>query len=67
MAERKYKELWIVEEKPATAGRTARNFWTKIGVAWENRDGSYSLELIAMPVNGRMQMRDPKPSTNRDE
>jgi hypothetical protein len=58
---RKMKELWVVEDKPATEERPARSYWTKIGVAVENRDGSYSLHLVAVPVNGRLQMRDPAP------
>lgn len=58
---RKFKELWVVEDRPATAERPAKSFWTKIGVAFENRDGSFSLHLAAIPVNGKMQMRDPAP------
>jgi hypothetical protein len=53
------KQLWMVEDRPATAQREARSFWTKVGVAFENRDGSWSLELAAVPVSGRLQMRDP--------
>jgi hypothetical protein len=58
---KKLKELWVVEDKPATSDRPARSFWTKIGVAIENRDGSFSLHLAALPVNGKLQMRDPSP------
>ena len=58
---RKLKQLWMVEDRPATAQREAKSFWTKVGVAFENRDGSWSLELAAVPVNGRLQMRDPAP------
>lgn len=56
---RKMKHLWMVEDRPATAQREAKSFWTKVGVAFENRDGSWSLELAAMPVSGRLQMREP--------
>lgn len=61
---RKMKHLWMVEDRPASATREARSFWTKVGVAFENRDGSWTLELAAVPVSGRLQMRDPAP---RDE
>lgn len=57
----KYKQLWMVEEASTDERGKARSFWTKIGVAFENRDGSWSLELSALPVNGRLQMRDPRP------
>lgn len=55
------KHLWMVEDLPATATREAKSFWTKVGVAFENRDGSWNLELSAIPVSGRLQMRDPSP------
>lgn len=58
---RRMKYLWMVEDRPATAEREAKSFWTKVGVAFENRDGSWALELAAVPVQGRLQMRDPAP------
>lgn len=60
MSDKKMKHLWMVEDGPAQGGEK-KSYWTKIGVAFENRDGSWSLELSAIPVNGRLQMRDPKP------
>jgi len=57
MQKRKYKHLWMVEERVG-AGKT-KSFWTKVGVAFQNKDGSWSIELAAVPVNGRLQMRDP--------
>ena len=60
------KHLWMVEDVPARGDREAKSFWTKIGVAFENRDGSFSLNLAAIPVNGRLQMRDPVPELPRD-
>jgi hypothetical protein len=38
-----------------------RTFWTRIGVAFVNRDGSLSVRLDAMPVNGTMQIREDEP------
>lgn len=55
---RPYKFLWMVEDRRAADG-SEKSFWTKVGVAFENRDGSFSIELAAIPVNGRMQMREP--------
>lgn len=57
---RTFKHLWMVEDAGADRSGKNRSFWTKVGVAFENRDGSWSLELSAVPVNGRLQMRDPK-------
>ena len=37
-----------------------RSFWTKIGVAFTNNDGSLNVRLNALPINGEMQLREPK-------
>jgi hypothetical protein len=58
---KKYKHLWMVEDKHLSDGSPGKSYWTKVGVAFPNRDGSWSLELSAVPVNGRLQMRDPQP------
>jgi len=59
MTEKKgMKQIWMVEDLPATATREAKSFWTKVGVAFENRDGSFNLHLSAIPVSGKLQMRE---------
>lgn len=35
-----------------------KKFWTKIGVAFVNNDGSINVKLSALPVNGEAQLRD---------
>ena len=37
--------------------RDGKNFWTRIGAAFTNRDGSERVLLDALPLNGRMQIR----------
>ena len=37
--------------------RDGKNFWTRIGAAFTNRDGSETVLLDALPLNGRMQIR----------
>jgi hypothetical protein len=62
---RPYKHLWMVEDRDKNG--QSKSYWTKVGVAFENRDGSYTLELAAVPVNGsRLQMRDPFPRDEMD-
>ncbi len=34
--------------------------WLRVGAAFENRDGSLSLFLDALPVNGRLHVRERK-------
>ncbi len=41
----------IVEHK-------GRSYWTKVGIGFVNNDGSLSLKLEALPVNGQLQVRD---------
>jgi hypothetical protein len=33
------------------------SYWTKIGAAFINKDGSINVELDALPVFGRLQIR----------
>ena len=37
-----------------------KNFWIRIGVAFDNRDGSLSIILNALPTNGRLHVRERK-------
>ncbi|HEY1958885.1 MAG TPA: hypothetical protein VGH28_24905 [Polyangiaceae bacterium] len=39
-------------------GETKRSFWIRIGAAFVNRDGSYTVKLDALPVNSTLQIRD---------
>ncbi len=41
--------------------RGERSFWTKVGAAFPNRDGSMTVRLEAVPVNGILQIRDEEP------
>jgi hypothetical protein len=52
---RPYKEVWLVEDR-----RDGRSIWTRVGVAFENTDGSWNIRLSALPVgSGRLNMRNP--------
>lgn len=45
----------IVERE--TEGET-KGFWVRVGVAFENKDGSINVRLDALPVNGTLQLRE---------
>ncbi len=48
--------------------RNEKSYWTKIGIAFVNRDGSLTVRLDAHPLNGVLQIRDEDYSArNRDE
>jgi hypothetical protein len=41
-------------------------FWTKVGAAWKHEDGKgFNITLSAMPVNGRLVIREPKPTEDQ--
>jgi hypothetical protein len=48
------KVVWMIVERGDKA------FWTRIGVGFENRDGSVTMQLDAFPVvpGARLQLRD---------
>ena len=39
-------------------GEAKKSFWVRIGAAFTNRDGSQTVKLDALPVNGVLQVRD---------
>lgn len=53
------KEVFSLTEYQKDGQKKTR--WTKVGVGFENKDGSLSIMLDALPVNGRLQVRDPRP------
>lgn len=55
-------ELFSVQERGE--GRDA--YWLKVGVVFQNRDGSYTAKLELLPTTGRLQMRRPVRGEKRD-
>ena len=41
----------------AITERGEKSYWTRVGVAYPNRDGSINVNLDALPVSGRLQIR----------
>jgi hypothetical protein len=62
-------ERWDVFSIREVQGKTAaedKSYWTRIGAAFRNRDGSINVVLSALPVGGvdgqaRVQLRIPDP------
>lgn len=42
----------------AITERGEKSYWTRIGVAYTNRDGSITVKLDALPISGTLQIRD---------
>ncbi len=38
--------------------RSGKSYWLRVGVGFVNRDGSITLKLDAIPVNGTLQVRE---------
>ncbi|MCB9625446.1 MAG: hypothetical protein H6723_19180 [Sandaracinus sp.] len=53
-----YKVVFALTE------REGKTRWTRVGAAWPNRDGSMTIVLDAVPVSGRLNVREPQ---ERDE
>lgn len=59
--ERVTKEVFTIVQREGLQ----KDIWVKIGVAWTNRDGSLKVILNALPTNGEIHIRDPKPFEDR--
>ncbi len=62
------KIMQLVGAVQRSTGDNKKTWWTKIGVAFENRDGSWNLRFDYLPAqlaNTTIQMRemDPKQAT----
>lgn len=49
------QDVWVVTERPTPEGM--RSYWTKVGRASSNRDGSTTIRLDALPLQGVLQVR----------
>lgn len=61
MDQSKMKIAYVVTQ------RGTNKYWTRIGVAFVNRDGSINVKLEAVPVSGEIHVRDYVPRDERDE
>jgi hypothetical protein len=59
--QRTSKAVYTIIEK---AGREP--FWLRIGWCFTNRDGSFNIHLDAVPINGKLQVRDWQPREDRE-
>jgi hypothetical protein len=62
--QRNMKIVWTITER--TVSGATKSFWTRVGVGFVNRDGSISLRLDCVPINGTLQVREWEPMERRD-
>lgn len=63
---RRIYKVYTIVEKPGVD----RGIWLDVGVANQNRDGSLSVKLDALPVSGTLHIREfesKRPKTNNSE
>lgn len=58
MDQSKMKIAYVVTQ------RGTNKYWTRIGVAFVNRDGSMNVKLEAVPVSGEIHVRDYVPRSD---
>ena len=57
-----YREIWgVVNRKGSDGERKKKGFWTRIGVAFENRDGSWNLRFEYVPTSAETSIHLRKP------
>ena len=56
------KDVFVITER---AGEE-KNFWTRIGVAFVNKDDSLNVVLDAIPITGRLHIRDRRPRGEKE-
>jgi hypothetical protein len=54
---RTMKAVWTIVERAQQGGPT-KSYWTRVGVGFVNRDGSMNLHLDAIPISGKLQVRE---------
>jgi hypothetical protein len=54
------KDVFTIIEKE----QWDKNLWRKVGTAFDNRDGSLTILLDALPVNGRLHVRERRGKEN---
>ena len=50
------KDVFSIPDREQNSSEKGR--WTKVGIAFVNRDASINVILDAVPLNGRIQIRD---------
>ncbi len=46
--------------------KDGKSYWTRIGMAFVNKDGSMNVYLDALPLDGKLQIRDRKRSAKNE-
>ena len=56
------KDVFVISDE-----KEGRSRWVKVGAAFVNRDGSINAYLDALPLDGKLHIRDRRTTTNPKE
>lgn len=56
------KEVFHIKD----LGDGKKSIWTKIGSAFVNKDGSINAFLEALPIDGRLHIREPRTQKTKE-
>lgn len=57
----KIKDVYVISDR----GEDERTIWSRIGVAFVNKDDSLNVVLDCVPMSGRIHIRDRQPDQNK--
>jgi hypothetical protein len=52
------KDVFHITERNSSGGEPAKSVWTKIGVAFVNKDQSLNVFLQTLPIDGKLHIRE---------
>ncbi len=58
------KDVFAISDRDSNQSG-GKDRWTKIGIGFVNRDHSINIVLDALPLNGRLQVRERRPFKNQ--
>jgi hypothetical protein len=62
---RRRPPVWLVVYTIIDRGNN-KKVWLRVGLAFVNRDGSLTVRLDAVPINGQLHIREPLSRDTRD-
>ena len=58
-------DVFLITEKGSSGEEPVKSIWTKIGVAFVNKDASLNVVLDAFPVHGKLHIRERREMKNK--
>ncbi len=59
-------EVFTIQKTKGKNGQEGKDYWTKVGNAFTNKDGSMNVYLTALPLDGKLQLRERKEKDAKD-